>query len=110
MAAQTQACGGVVQHHFFGFVCGVESQRVFAYRRSVQERRRWVQRRRVPDLLAAVAAQAVQRVGCGQCLEVAGVQRAALRQLFGAGKGLVRARSVDARCHGGMQAADHAQA
>ena len=102
MAAQAQARGGVVQHHFFGFICGAESQRVFAYRRAMQERGHRVQGSRVPDLLAAVAAQAVQRVGSGQDLEVAGVECAALRQFFGAFKGAVRARCLDARCHRGV--------
>ena len=41
------------------------------------------------DLLAAMTAQTVQRIGTGQGLEVSGVERAAQSQVFGAGEGLL---------------------
>ena len=110
MAAQSQAQRGVVVHDGFAFAGGGQRKRRLADRRIAQQRGHGLQRGGLPHLLAPVPGQAGQRIGGGQLIELAGIQRGAARQVIDIDKSPRGARRGDAppRCLG--QSAHHAQA
>ena len=74
VAAQAQACGGVVEHDFFALLGLRQFKPGLMNRRLGKDGRQAGLRCGLPHLLASVACQTAQRIGGGQRFHVGLVQ------------------------------------